>query len=363
MKKSLIIGKFYPPHNGHHYLIDTAMNESDDVLVLLCYSDVESIDPHDRMAWLRDRHPGLRIQLVRDNHPYDESDEGWARHMRLWCEAIKDRHFWPTHVYSSEQYGDELARRLSDPELIKWLEFPDLADWVERKQRRVEHRPVDIRRKQVPVSATQVRADMAGNWDFLAPGTRAALVKRVVVCGAESTGTTTLAKALANHYKTTVVPEYGRHFDWAVGKHHEWKPEDFWHIAHEQGRWEDNLARESHNGLLICDTDEFATAMFHEVYLGRSDASLGALARATPADLYIITDHEGVPFEDDGTRLNSGRREWMTDWFTDHLPPDLTVGVYGSHEERMRWATTYIDDVMKDAFKFAHPLDYEAAPA
>jgi HTH-type transcriptional repressor of NAD biosynthesis genes len=88
-------------------------------------------------------------------------------------------------------------------------------------------------RTHVPVSGTAIRDDIVGNWEFLASTTKADLCKRVVICGAESTGTTTLAKALAEHYKTTVVPEYGRHFDWAVGKHHEWKPEDFWHIARD----------------------------------------------------------------------------------------------------------------------------------
>jgi HTH-type transcriptional repressor of NAD biosynthesis genes len=143
--KGLVIGKFYPPHNGHHYLIDTAMAECDDVLVLLCWSDVESISEHDRAAWIRDRHPGVRVHIARDNYPYDESDEGWNRHMRVWCNALHDRHFWPDRLYSSEAYGDELVRRLADPELIQHLLFPDLQDWIERKQKPVEHRLVDIR--------------------------------------------------------------------------------------------------------------------------------------------------------------------------------------------------------------------------
>jgi HTH-type transcriptional repressor of NAD biosynthesis genes len=79
-------------------------------------------------------------------------------------------------------------------------------------------------------------------------------------------------------------------------------------------------------------------------------------ASATPADLYIITHHEGVPFEDDGTRFNSGKREWMTNWFMDHLPTERTCGV-GSHENRMHWATAYIDDLLDTGFRFAPPLD------
>jgi HTH-type transcriptional repressor of NAD biosynthesis genes len=35
-------------------------------------------------------------------------------------------------------------------------------------------------------------------------------MKRVLIVGAESTGKTTLAIALAEHYQTTWVPEFGR---------------------------------------------------------------------------------------------------------------------------------------------------------
>ena len=66
------------------------------------------------------------------------------------------------------------------------------------------------------------------------------------------------------------------------------------HIAREQRRWENNLARESRNGLLICDTDEYATAMFKEVYLGARGPEIEALADESPADLYLVTDHGGV---------------------------------------------------------------------
>ena len=35
-------------------------------------------------------------------------------------------------------------------------------------------------------------------------------MKRVAIVGAESTGKTTLATALAEHYRTAWVPEFGR---------------------------------------------------------------------------------------------------------------------------------------------------------
>ena len=32
----VVIGKFYPPHKGHEYLIETALQESDCVTVIVC---------------------------------------------------------------------------------------------------------------------------------------------------------------------------------------------------------------------------------------------------------------------------------------------------------------------------------------
>jgi HTH-type transcriptional repressor of NAD biosynthesis genes len=348
-RHALVIGKFYPPHNGHHHLIDTALAECGKVTVLILWSEVESISEWDRARWLEARHSSrAEVISVQDEHPTDYSDAGWAPHMALISDAIQSRLI--THVYSSEPYGEELARRLSGPRLV-------------------EHVMVDQSRTTVPISASEIRADIRANWDFLAPDTKAGLCKRIVVCGAESTGTTTLAKALAEHYRTTCVPEYGRHFDWAVGKHHTWTDNDFTHIAFEQKRWEDNFARHTDSGLLICDTDEFATAMFQEVYLGTEAPMILAQAKCTPADLYIVTDHEGVPFEDDGTRFNSGKRPWMTDWFIDHLPHGTyackitkrtgrTILVSGDHDVRMAQATTKINLLMRNWFHYAQPLEY-----
>ena len=33
--RGIVIGKFYPPHRGHHHLIDTALAASDEVDVLV----------------------------------------------------------------------------------------------------------------------------------------------------------------------------------------------------------------------------------------------------------------------------------------------------------------------------------------
>ncbi len=78
--------------------------------------------------------------------------------------------------------------------------------------------PVDPARERHPVSGTLAREDPVAAWPWLSPAVRAHLARRVVVVGAESTGTTTLTRALTAHYAarggvwaaTRWVPEYGR---------------------------------------------------------------------------------------------------------------------------------------------------------
>jgi HTH-type transcriptional repressor of NAD biosynthesis genes len=351
MSHGLVVGKFYPPHAGHHYLIDTAVAECDDVTVVVCDSGPETYPARQRGRWIQDRHPSVRVLLCFDDTPVAYTDETWGYFLDALMQALDDSLLspygngnkpYPDVVYSGEDYAQEFAERLTHryDQRIARHAFPE----------RVTARVVD--RLELPISGTQCRNDLRSMWNYLASATRADLCKRVVVCGAESTGTTTLAKALAEHYQTVCVPEYGRHFDWAVGKHHEWTHEDFLHIAGEQRRWEDNLARLS-GPVLICDTDEYATAMFHEVYLG--EAAPG-IRPPQPADLYIVTDH-GIPFEDDGTRFNSGRRGWMTGWLGEHLPRPRLVS--GSREQRLERATRMIDPLLH--WDFADPVEYAQA--
>lgn len=362
-KVGLAVGKFYPPHAGHHYLIDVATQECDKVYVAVCYSGVESIAVEDRIAWLKDRHPKVTFFPVHDDSPVNYSDTTWGLFLdaleaglsdATWVPIASRWNPYPNVIYSGEAYAPEFAERLL-ARYTQWNE-EESYHWGFKKPELIDVRVLD--RNELLISATKFRADPVGNWDMLAPATKAGLCKRVVICGAESSGTTTLAKDLAEHFETTVVPEYGRHYDWAVGKHHTWVSEDFDHIAIEQRRWEEKLARQSHGGLLICDTDEFATAMFHEVYLDGLEAPhIYEYAMQTPADLYIITDHEGVPFEDDGTRYNSGRRDWMTNWFIHKLPgPGKFVKLAtGSRGMRLMHAINNIERMLE--WDIADPIE------
>ena len=86
-------------------------------------------------------------------------------------------------------------------------------------------------------------------------------VKRIRLLGAESTGKSTLARALAEAYEAVWNPEYGRPYT-ELGRDPDapWTSEEFTHIARIQCWYEDFLAG-SARGVLICDTDAFTTAV------------------------------------------------------------------------------------------------------
>ena len=148
----------------------------------------------------------------------------------------------------------------------------------------------------------------------LAAATRVCL--RVCLLGAESTGKTTLAAALAERYETLWNPEYGRVYT-EVGRERgaPWESWEFAHIARVHCWYKDFLATVARR-VLFCDTDAFTTAIFHEAYLGSPASGLEELA-ARRYDLYLVCGLD-VPFTHDGLREFEAQRTWMHGRLLDH---------------------------------------------
>jgi len=172
---------------------------------------------------------------------------------------------------------------------------------------------------------------------------------RVCVVGAESTGTTTLSRDLAEHYHTVWVPEYGRLYterlkDGGINTFtYHWRTEEFVHIAKQQQKEEDRLAKEA-NRVLICDTDALATAIWHQRYVGVWSKEVEQIAERRRYDLYLLTDCE-IPFEQDGVRDGQHIRRWMTHRFTEELAKRgyRWVLIKGDPEQRLARAAAEID--------------------
>lgn len=126
-------------------------------------------------------------------------------------------------------------------------------------------------------------------------------VLRVAILGAESSGKSTLAAALAERHATVWVPEYLREFVETRGR----VPVagDQFLIACTQ------VAREREAQckackMLICDTTPLMTVLYSRHYFGGEDAPLAALAAGTRYDLTLVTAPD-TPWVADGLQRES----------------------------------------------------------
>lgn len=370
----LVLGKFYPPHRGHQHLIETAAGRCGEVTVLVMAARSESVPLADRVAWLRAACGGLpavTVTGVACDVPVDFGDRAiWTAQVAVMNAAL-DGNERPgvDVVFSSEPYGDELAARLG-----------------------AQHVCVDACRVKVAVSASGIRADLAGSWEHLTGPAQAGLAARVVVLGAESTGSSTTADLLAAHYRrrggswahTRCVTEAGR--DYTVSKWQQaraaaaaaglpeppldalaWTHADFDTVAAEQTRRE-NEAVVAGSPLVVCDTDAFATSVWERRYLGTQARGLQPWATTglPRHDVYLLTSHEGVPWHDDGLREGDlATRTAMTGWFTAALTAagHSWVLLTGSVEDRLALAVRVTDSVLEQRARFGPAITEGVAAA
>jgi NadR type nicotinamide-nucleotide adenylyltransferase len=127
--------------------------------------------------------------------------------------------------------------------------------------------------------------------------------RRIAILGAESTGKSTLADALARRHGTLWVPEYLREF---VDVHGRVPFEDDQPgIARAQLAREEALAaRPDASGFLFCDTTPLMTAVYSRIYWGRVPPDLLALAAAHAYALTVVAAPD-LPWVPDGLQRES----------------------------------------------------------
>ncbi|MDN2697595.1 AAA family ATPase [Janthinobacterium sp. SUN073] len=312
-KRGLVVGKFCPLHLGHELLIQRATDGCEELLVV-SYTRPEfpGLEPARRETWLRARFPQAAVVVLDDArlaalcaargvpaHPLPHNDdEGDAhRHFMGWlCWTVLDL---PVDaVFSSEDYGPGFARVLERHYAMG----------------AVAHVSVDQARTLVPVSGTRVRQDPQAHSAFLSPVVRADFVTRVCVLGGESSGKTTLAAALAAHFDTGWVAEYGRElWESQDGILHY---DDLLNIGREQLRREAQALLAARRWL-FCDTSPLTTYFYCVEMFGRAEQELAQLAEHR-YDLVLLCAPD-FPFIQDGTRRDGDFRARQHAWYRDEL--------------------------------------------
>ncbi len=135
----VVIGKFYPPHKGHKYLIDTASEHVNHLMVLVVEAEGQTIPGELRAQWIREIHPDVEVKLILDDVEPDNSQQ-WAERTIEWLGQA------PNVVFTSEEYGERYAGFM-----------------------KAKHVLVDQERTHIPICATKIRENPLQYLDFLEP--------------------------------------------------------------------------------------------------------------------------------------------------------------------------------------------------
>jgi len=141
-------------------------------------------------------------------------------------------------------------------------------------------------------------------------------IPRVVLCGVECTGKSTLARELAAHFDGVVMPEYGRTWAEAHGTHFTTSALREIATGHLAASVALNAARPA---IIIEDTDIVMTSAWAIMLHGRRDPVLNAIPAT--ADLYLLFRPD-TPWINDGTRMFGGDQRTR---FHDVVRDELTI--------------------------------------
>ncbi len=178
---------------------------------------------------------------------------------------------------------------------------------------------------------------------------------KIVIYGAESTGKTSIAKALAEYYNTVWVPEYAR--EYLQKKYNNSGEvctiEDLMPIAKGQIAQEQKAEQKARNGLLFCDTNPYQTYYYGKAYFKNFEyPELWKLAEQQNYDFYFLT-YIDTPWVADDLRDRPEQRKEMHQLFEESLIhnnfPYITLK--GSEEERLQQAVHKIQELGTDPFK------------
>ncbi|HAI3705838.1 TPA: AAA family ATPase [Escherichia coli] len=327
----LVVGKFAPLHCGHERLINTALAQCEE-LFIISYSvpEMPDCEPEKRLTWLQVRFPRATVLVLTPELiarynlpaiPHNDADADIHRHYvaTLCLQVLRCR---PHAVFTAEDYGDGFAKVLT-----------------KRFAQPVEHIRLQRPRGDKSPSGTLIRSDVHHYRYMLAHDVYRSFVRRICLLGGESTGKSTLSKALADVLDTAYVTEFGR--DYWEEKNGVLTADDLLHIAREQVRREQQAEA---NRYLICDTSPLTTLFYALDQYGHAPQELHQLAEREYS-LVVLCGAE-FPFVQDGTRQGEVFRARQQVWYEQELSrrsiPYLSVS--GPLQERVEQILRQLPD-------------------
>lgn len=287
MPNAYILMAALPPTQGHIDLINFAKHLGSHTTVLMVTRGSEPYQ-EERLEALRERftqEPRVTVTPLHRDGLEAEGNPYWAAVLRAHGFAEGD------YLVASETWGEEIAAMLDG-----------------------FFHPYDLDREIRYTRATNIREDIVAHWEWLIPEFQRKLQKRIVIFGAESTGKSTLTKALAAATPNSVaVFEYARpllEIDPAL------TVESMTAIWRGQKALQLAVSEMSPvPRVVFLDTDLYSTLGYWEFWEPPTiPEGLSLDAKELMADFYIQTN-SNIPFEVDPIRYGGTEREQSDDYW------------------------------------------------
>lgn len=294
MSTAYVLMTAMPPTKGHERLIRYASKLAQTVVVIVCTQPGEPYTD-ERVAAIR-----MAARRIGDNVVVNQL------HKELPQEPSVAVDFWDMWAGFLTMYG------ISKDDIIVASELygKKLAEITGTR-----FFPYDIDRELYWSKATEVRNAPRVHFDEILPEFQPYLRKKITLFGAESTGKTTLSKALAKAVGGSWYFEWARPYLETVGT------EITQHTMREIWKGQRALQQfavetSEDKPFIIQDTDLWSTVGYYLLWDGKAPDLIYADALATESDLYLITQ-SNIPFEKDPIRYGGDKRESDDEFWID----------------------------------------------
>lgn len=332
MKRGFVFGKYLPFHKGHEALIDFALKQCDEVIVVVCASEAEDISLDVRKKWIQasfPQHPALNIfGFEYDEENLPNTSVSSVEVSRIWSRKFEEILPPMDVVITSEPYGEHVAEFMG-----------------------IQHIPFDPARATVPISATQIRKAPHLHWQFLPDAVKAFYQRKIVLLGTESTGKSSIALEVSRRLGASLVTEAGRDI---IPDSTEFSQNQLYQIASAHAAHMVKTSKEL-KPFVIMDTDIHITQSYAKFEFGSYLALDNSMYAANQVDLYLYLTAD-FPFIQDGTRmeeedrnrLDKSHRATLADFGVEF------VEVSGNWEERLIEVERLCKEIIGSVLRLDH---------
>lgn len=299
-------GKFLPFHMGHLSCIIKAASLVDVLFVVVGYDEAyeQKLCLNNKFKWVS---PRLRERWITKATKDIPNVRVLSHYERRSNNYMKDP--------LVKQANGELLQKLGGRLDYVFSSEAEYELYFNKYFTDSEHIIFDRFSTQFPVYATEIRnKGVYACWEMLPPAVRESYIKRICLCGVESTGKSTMTKLLATHFQTNFVEEYGRAFyDNINGCFDIDMPEDFHQIAFGHSH-AIQQAIPFANKVLFIDTEETYTQFFRIKSVGEKSSLINEMIKnkVNKIDTYIFLEPHNQ-YEMDGTRLPIAEEQRLQD--------------------------------------------------